>query len=257
MSSIGRHLVAAAGPTLSYSTSTRLAPGSLSREPDGRWRVETHPTGDTQNRTATRHSVVLAAGSASSAFNVISPVGPELAAPAGTVDADCCWALLVAFRSPLFGGAPPLPLDGAMVQGSSSLSWIARDSSKPGRAAGSLDCWVVHATAAWSNPRREQGKSEVVGPLLAEWLRECRRDGAGGNSAAPEIAYVEAHRWNAAFPLNPLSAPERSFWDAGSGLGLCGDWCIGPRSGDAFESGQALARRVLQSGVVAASPSKL
>ena len=71
-----------------------------------------------------------------------------------------------------------------------------------------------------------------------------------GSPAAPEIAYVEAHRWNAAFPLNPLAPPERCFWDAEARLGMAGDWCVGPRAGDAFESGRALARRVLQSGVL-------
>lgn len=254
MSNVGRHLVENAGPTLSYATSTRLAPGSLSRDAKtGLWRVESHPAGKDEpgSRTASHHSVVLAAGSASSTFNVISPVAPELAAPAGTVLSDCCWALLVAFREPLFKAGTGPPCDGALVKGSQSLAWLAHDSSKPGRGADGLDCWVVHATAAWSNPLREQTKDKVVQPLLAEWLRECGRDGAGGNPAAPEIAYVEAHRWNAAFPLNPLSPPERCFWDAEARLGLAGDWCVGPRSGDAFESGRALARRVLQSGVLA------
>lgn len=250
MSSVGKHLVESAGPSLTFCTSTRLAPGSLQRDPaTGLWRVETHPAGksDPPNRTATRHSVVLAAGSASSTFNVISPAAPELAAPAGTVGADCCWALLVAFREPLFPDG--LPCDGALVKGSPSIAWFARDSSKPGRDA-KFDCWVVHATAAWSNPLREQTGAETVAPLLAEWLRECGRDGQGGRPPAPEIAYVEAHRWNAAFPLNPLSPPEKCFWDARAGLGLAGDYCVGPRAGDAFESGRALARRVLESGVV-------
>ena len=48
---------------------------------------------------------------------------------------------------------------------------------------------------------------------------------------------------NAAFPLNPASQP--CYVDGAAGLGLCGDWCIGPRAGDAWESGQAAARALL------------
>ena len=54
--------------------------------------------------------------------------------------------------------------------------------------------------------------------------------------------YQEAFRWNAAFPLNPAAAPGGFYADEALQLGMCGDWCVGPRAGDAFESGVALAK---------------
>ncbi len=39
--------------------------------------------------------------------------------------------------------------------------------------------------------------------------------------------------------LVPLGAP--FLWDQATGLGVCGDWCIGHRVEDAFVSGLELA----------------
>ena len=72
------HLLAAAvarpgAGTLAVVTGTRAAPGSLRREGDS-WLVSTHPKPEPGKTTITHHRVVIAAGSASSTFNVISPV---------------------------------------------------------------------------------------------------------------------------------------------------------------------------------------
>lgn len=240
MSSVGKQLLrsAAALPNagaLTVALGTRVAPGSLCRDGDS-WLADTHAKGQPDARRTSRHRAVLALGSASSSFNVVAPVAPDLAAAAGRVQADCCWALMVAFASPL-----ALPFEGVLVSGSPALAWAANNSSKPGR--GTLpECWVVHAGAEWSNARREAEPREVAQQLLDAWL-----GAAGREASAAEVVHLEAFRWNAAFPLSVAdSGGAGCFVDAQARLGLAGDWCVGPRAGDAWSSGQAAAAALLQ-----------
>ena len=247
MTAVGKRLLAAAAAApgagrLVVASGTRVAPGSLRRDGDA-WLAGTHPKAAPETAHTTRHRVVVAAGSASSTFNVISPVAPELAAVAGGVRADACWGLLVAFAAPLFGAkGEPCGFDGARITGSDSLAWAARDSSKPGRQS-SPECWVVHAAPGWSNARRGAAKEEVAAELLAEWLAAC---GLSTPGAAPAATHTEAFLWNAAFPLNPAAPPRGCFADATARLAMAGDWCIGPRAGDAWASGAACAAAVLR-----------
>ena len=242
-SGVGRHLLANAvarpgAGALAVATGTRAAPESLRRDGDA-WLVSTHPKPEPGKTTTTRHSVVIAAGSASSTFNVINPVAASLATAAGAVRADACWGLLVAFAAPLFGDG--CVADGVLVSGSSSLAWIARNSSKPGRQTDSgADCWVVHATPLWSNERRELKADAAAQALLQEFIAAC------GFASAPPAVHVEAFLWNAAFPLNPASTAEGCYADASLRLAMAGDWCIGPRAGDAWASGVAAAGAVLR-----------
>ena len=243
MSAVGRHLlaVAAARPgagALTVATGTRAAPGSLRRADDA-WLVDTHPKPEPGTTITTRHSVVVAAGSASSTFNVISPGAPSLAEAAGAVRADACWGLMVAFEAPLFGEAGCV-CDGVLVSGSPSVAWAARNSSKPGRDDGGADCWVVHATPEWSNARRELKSDAAAHALLLEFCLAC------GLATTPATLHAEAFLWNAAFPLNPASPAEQCYADASLRLAMAGDWCRGPRAGDAWESGVAAANAVLR-----------
>ena len=245
MSAFGRHVLASAvaapgAGKLTVAAGTRAAPGSLRRDGEA-WLVDTHPKQDASATTTTRHRAVLAAGSASSTFNVIAPVAPQLAAAAGEVRANACWGLMVAFQTPLECG---FAFDGALVSGSAAVAWAARDSSKPGRGGGfggGAECWVVHATPEWSNERKALKAEEAARLLLIEWCKAC-----GLHAATTQTLYCEAFLWNAAFPLNPAAPPEACFADAGLRLAMCGDWCVGPRAGDAWASGVAAANAIMR-----------
>jgi renalase len=248
MSSVGKHLLVEAARQpgagqLTVALGTRVAPGTLRRD-DGAWLAETHGKSTPDERRSTRHAYVLAMGSASSTFNVISSVSPQLAAPAGQVQANCCWALMVAFAQPMLGaGGAQLPFDGCLVQGSEAIAWIANNSSKPGRASGSVECWVVHAAAEWSNARRNADADAVAGELLAAFT-QCMAHASPG---MPAVVHREAFRWNAAFPLSVADSGGAScFVDGDAGIGLGGDWCVGPRAGDAWHSGRMVAQAVLR-----------
>ncbi len=244
MSVVGKALLSSGAQqpgagALMVALSTRVAPGSLRIAPSGGWLADTHAKSEPSALRTTQHRVVLALGSASSTFNVIAPAAPGLAAAAGEVRADACWALMVAFAAPLFGASPRF--DGALVSGSDALAWIANNSSKPGRG-GDAECWVVHAAPGWSNTRRDAAPADVAQQLLAAFLHAAGRD-----AAPPPVLHTEAFKWNAAFPLSVAdSRGTHCFTDADKRLGLAGDWCIGPRAGDAWSSGQAAAEAVLR-----------
>lgn len=140
-----------------------------------------------------------------------------------------CWAVMVATESRW-----DIPLDGAFIN-QGSLSWIARDSSKPSRPFG-LETWVLHSTVDWANQHLESTKELVAQTLIAEAARVT-------GSVMPGQRFTKAHRWLYSRPAESL--PESSLWDNANWLGACGDWCGGPRVEGALKSGISLAGRVL------------
>jgi predicted NAD/FAD-dependent oxidoreductase len=172
--------------------------------------------------------VIVSAPGAQSA-RLLEPVS-GLADRAGQVRMQPCWAVMAAFDAPL-----PVQFDGAFVQ-DASLSWVARNSSKPARSS-LQDCWVLHASGDWSLNHAEDPAQEVAERLLQEFWRVT-------GVSARNPAHFAAHRWRYALPPEPLE--DRCLFDSSSGLGACGDWCSGPRVEGAFLSGAAAAGCVLR-----------
>ena len=108
------------------------------------------------------------------------------------------------------------------------LAWIARNSAKPGRPAS--ECWVAHATTAWTEAHLEGDRDDV-----ASMLTEAFRSHAG---TLPAIRHAAAHRWRYATTHTPLGQP---FLTA-DGLHIGGDWCLGARVEHGFESGRAIGQ---------------
>jgi predicted NAD/FAD-dependent oxidoreductase len=153
-------------------------------------------------------------------------VPPALAAAAASAVMAPCWAMLVAF-DPLLDvvGHDAVALDGGPV------SWIARNTSKPGREG--LDAWTLHASPEWSAANLEAAP-DVVAALLLEAFH------AATGTASRSTAYLAVHRWRYALVTSPVGRP--ALFDPESGLGLCGDWCLGGKIEAAFLSGRALVK---------------
>jgi len=153
---------------------------------------------------------------------------PDLRARAEQVRMKPCWAAMLAFAEPLglgFEGAflnlhapPGLGLSGG------ALSWLGNNSSKPGRqsagAGRGVECWVAHASPAWSAARVED-TAEAVLPILTGAFFE-----AVGLDPRDTVA-AAAHRWRYANVDAPL--PESCLHDESLHIGACGDWCGGSR----------------------------
>ena len=152
---------------------------------------------------------------------------PRLADAAATAILRPTWAVLLDFATAL-----ALPFDAAFVK-DAPIAWIARDSGKPGRAAG--ERWVVHATASWSEAHLSEDAEDVAWALARAFARLTSRD---------DVPLFEtAHRWR--FARSEPSLGIDCLFDPAARVGACGDWCLAPRLEGAFLSGVALAGRLL------------
>lgn len=154
---------------------------------------------------------------------------PDLAAAAGGVAFDPCWALLVAFAEPV-----EADLDAHRGAGS-GLAWAAREASKPGRPAG--EAWVAHASPGWTGEHLEDASDRVAEALFHEFAALIGRP-------LPPVVHLAAHRWRYARPRTPLGVS--CLWEPVRRLGAAGDWCLGRGVEAAFDSGRALAAAVLE-----------
>jgi renalase len=171
--------------------------------------------------------VVLSAVPAPQAVPLLA-ASPPLARRAGQVRMLPCHALMVRFESEV-----DVNFDAAFV-GSSPLGWVARNASKPGRAAGST--WVLHSTADWSDSNLERAAEETRDILLGAF-------GSAIGDSLPAPSFSAVHRWLYARPDGHSDGTP--LWEAEIGIGACGDWVQGDRVEDAFLSAESLASAVL------------
>jgi renalase len=183
---------------------------------------------------------IAAPGNGSYAAVILAVPAPQavpLAASAGArlpqlADADFapCIALMLAF--------PPethRPALDSMKPDDTAIAWIARNSSKPGRPK-DAQTWVVHARPDWSRANLETNAEDLRAPLLARFRAVT------GVHAEP--THVSAHRWRFALVAREVGAP--CLFDEKAMVGACGDWCLGPRVEAAWDSGCAMADRLLR-----------
>jgi renalase len=164
---------------------------------------------------------VLVTTPAPQAIPLMAPHAPGLAQRLSVIRYAPCWTVLAAFAARL-----PLP---DTLRNRGIIGWAARDSSKPGRDA-SQENWVIQANSAFSARQLEDAPDQVIAPLLTALL-----------PSAPAPLFAAAHRWRYALLQAPLGEP--CLWDGA--LGYASDGCLAGRAEAAFDSGTALARRVL------------
>lgn len=142
-----------------------------------------------------------------------------------------CWCVYAAFD-----GRVDLSFDGAFVRDSGSpFSWVARDSSKPGRNA-TRDHWVLHASPAWSRQHFDVDPNKVTDLLLAALASLTGK-------VLPPLAHVGSHRWRYAAPIGLGQAGPH--WSASQSLGVVGDWVHGGRVEGAYLAGVSMAEAIL------------
>jgi renalase len=144
-----------------------------------------------------------------------------------------CWTLMVAYPNAMQPGLSHLgPHWNAARSTHHRISWLARESSKPGRSP--IERWTVQASPAWSTEHLDDDAERVKAKMLKGFAQIT------GIRAEP--GHAVAHLWRYAQTQQPLGQP--FLWDAAAGIGLCGDWCLGHRVENAFVSGLELALKV-------------
>ena len=137
-----------------------------------------------------------------------------------------CWTAMLVFDQPL--DAVP-----AVIRNQGDISWAARNSAKPGRTG--AEAWVVQATRCWSHAHIEASPDDVSAMLCA-----ALSEAAGCPVPTPVTA--ASHRWRYALSAG---TGDGALWNQTIGLGVCGDWLLGPRIECAWLSGRMLAERCL------------
>lgn len=191
----------------------------ISRDAAG-WRVDGEGIDDNA------FDALVVAIPAEQAAILVRPWNSDMADVAAATPSDPCWTMLAAF-------AERLPVVADVVRDRGEIAWATRNSAKPGRS--SPESWVVQADPSWSRANLERPADEVARDLLGMFQTAISIE------AIPTLALV-AHRWRYARSGNADTKP---LWSAGSRLGLCGDWLLGPRVESAWLSGDRLADAIL------------
>ena len=150
---------------------------------------------------------------------------------------------------------------GADVDGDDALSWIANESSKPGRVR-DTSSWVAHSTDAYAASVLSRSAMDTrVGTAAHEdWLAAATtrmsdallnvlRTAESANGLALElppleITYARAHRWGAAFPTSIAKGAESKKYLQSGNVYAVGDWCVEPNARGAVTSGLAAATAI-------------
>lgn len=144
-----------------------------------------------------------------------------------TADLSACYALMLGFSQP-----QEFHFDAAVVR-RSPLGWIACNNSKPGREGGYSV--VLHSANQWADNNLDLDQAEVV-RILSEQL--CTLTGV----SLTDLVVSTLHRWRYARVERAIDSA--FLIDEDKGIAACGDWCLGNRVEDAFESGSKLAKHL-------------
>ena len=135
-----------------------------------------------------------------------------------------CWAVMAQTND-----ADP-GFDAAFIE-ASPLSWIACNSSKPGREGNRT--WLLHANPQWSQLHLEEPEEIVISELAAVF-REI---------TGLSILTRTAHRWR--YAMADAALDDSFLFDRDMQAGACGDWTHSNRVQGAWLSGTLLARAML------------
>jgi renalase len=234
MDALARHWaqpLAAAGRLELETRVTRIEPDALDAN---RWQLRTSGPQDSVHVFSGFDAVLLAMPHALTAGLLRqSAQAQQVTEQMEKVEVTPCWTLMLAFPQAVQPTLAHLgPQWNAALSTHHRIAWLARESSKPGRAA--VERWTVQASAAWSQEHLEDDAPRVQAKLLKAFAEVT------GIHAEP--AHAQVHRWRWAKTREPLG--QSHLWDGKAGLGACGDWCLGYRVEDAFLSGLELALEV-------------
>lgn len=151
------------------------------------------------------------------------------------------WTLLLTFAHAIDPGITNMgPQWNAARTEHPRITWLSRESSKPGR--GKVERWTVQASPDWARKHENDEPQRVAAKMLQAFSELTRI-----RATPSDIRVVQ---WGYAKTINPLPKDAKGqarshLWNAKSAIGLCGDWCLGYRVEDAFVSGLEMALAVL------------
>ncbi|GAB2253982.1 hypothetical protein Droror1_Dr00021791 [Drosera rotundifolia] len=143
------------------------------------------------------------------------------------------------------------------IKNSEILSAAFCNSSKPGRSDRS-ECWVLLSTAEYAYIIISQdGLAKPSNALLTKVAKELLLEFQSIGLYGLQPYFTKAHRcvsfncnclgsMGSAFPEASIAREEKSVWDEGKGLAICGDFCVSPNVEGAICTGVAAATNVME-----------
>ncbi len=186
-----------------------------------KWRLR-----DIDGRSLGEFDWVVASAPAAQTASLLSPHS-SVAATAKNTRMLGCYALMLGLSDDF-----DRDFDAAVVR-HADISWVAVNSTKPGRAA--PPTMLVHASNAWADANMDKPLSEVAAHMEATLIERT--------GWAPPIKHRACHRWRYA-NIGPQVGPT-CLLDADQQLAACGDWFIRGRVEAAFTSASDLATAMI------------
>lgn len=155
----------------------------------------------------------------------------EFQIPLARVRMHPCWSLMVRLDERV------LPDQDVYSDMSEVIRWIARNNTKPGRSSRG-ESIVIHASPSWSR-ETEDADPEIVAEELWNEISHV----LGLPPVRP--TRMTAHLWR--HGLVDHSLGETYIFSSEHKVGVAGDWCLGRLAEHAFESGDRLARAIIDS----------
>jgi len=193
---------------------------ALSRQ-EGQWFLRSAETGD----IAQGFDALILAIPGPQAFTLAQHLDPEIKAIAEQSNMKGCWTIMARFQQ-----TPKVAHEAAFVN-QEIISWIARNSSKPGRTG--KESWTIQANPLWSQEFIELSQEDVVDQMLA-----CAKK-LGLDCSTAEIS---VHRWR--YASGTTTKTLGFYTNSALQLNLCGDWLNGGRVEGAWLSGYHLANKI-------------
>ena len=180
-----------------------------------------------------RHAIVSAPAAQSA--HLLAKIYPELSATANQATYDPCWTIMLGLEKEITHEEgilqKPFPLRDEPAGIAFAVPETLRIGDFKNLKKPPAPALTIQATGWWSQMHLHNDANTVIRLLCATWTRIS-------SQTIPPILEATAHRWRYAKVTRTAdgSAPRRS---ADGKLAIAGDWLVGPRVEEAFDSGLA------------------
>ena len=116
------------------------------------------------------------------------------------------------------------------------LTWAANENSKK-RFKSNTNLWTLQASSKWSKKYINYSKknNKVLNLLISKFLEfmDLKKN---------QIIHKKIHGWKYSYNYNKTSL--KNYWNNKYSLGVCGDWFLGPKAENAWQSAGELYKRI-------------
>jgi len=116
------------------------------------------------------------------------------------------------------------------------IAWAANENSK-NRFKSTSSLWTIQTTSKWAKKNINSYRSDkkLINKLKSRFLTMT------GFSNA-DISFIKIHGWKYSYNLKTTKL--KSYWNSKIKFGVCGDWFLGPKIENSWQSANDLLKRI-------------